>query len=50
MIPPSRTGYVQVLNGFINKLIKKLIQECEETYYDLYEAEWRAGKFTVSDH
>ena len=39
MIPPGATGYIQVLDGFVNKLIKKLIQESEETYYDLHKAE-----------
>ena len=47
MIPPGGTGYVQVCNSFTNKKIKELISEIEEAYYDLYEAESKAGKVTV---
>jgi hypothetical protein len=49
MIPEGGTGYLQVLDLAVNKLIKTLIRECEEAHYDLHEAEWKAGKFTVSD-
>jgi hypothetical protein len=49
MVPPSGTGYVQVCDGFANKKIKELITKREELYYDLNEAQWKDGKFTVSD-
>ena len=49
MIPAGRTGYVQVYDSFTNKKIKELISEIEEAHYNLYEAEYKAGKFTVSD-
>ena len=39
IVPPSRTGYVQICNSFINKKIKELISELEEIYYDQNEAE-----------
>ena len=47
MIPAGGTGYIQVCNGFANKKIKELISEMEEAYYDLHEAEFKAGKVTV---
>ena len=47
MIPAGGTGYVQVCDRFANKKIKELISEIEEAYYDLYEAESKAGKVTV---
>jgi hypothetical protein len=49
MVPARGTGYVQVLDGFVNKKIKELISKLEEIHYDLHEAEWRAGKFIVGD-
>jgi hypothetical protein len=49
MIPGSGTGYVQVLDLLVNKRIKKIISECEEAHYDLYEEEWKAEKFNVGD-
>lgn len=49
MVPPGGTGYVQVCDGFANKKMKELIAEQEEIHYDNHEAEWRAGKYTVSD-
>jgi hypothetical protein len=49
MVPPGATGYVQVLDSFANKKIKKLIQEQEEAYYDKHKAEFQAGKFSASD-
>ena len=47
MILARGTGYIQVYNRFTNKKIKELISEIEEAYYDLYEAESKAGKVTV---
>ena len=49
MILAGGTGYVQVCDGFANKKIKELISEMEEAHYDLYEAEFKAGKFSISD-
>lgn len=49
MVPAGGTGYVQVCDGFANKKIKELISEMEEAHYDLHEAEFKAGKFSVSD-
>jgi hypothetical protein len=49
MIPAGGTGYVQVCDGFANKKVKELISGMEEAHYDLYEAEYKAGKLTVSD-
>jgi len=49
LIPPGGTGYVQVLDISINKLIKTKITEYEEAHYDLYEDKWKAGKFSVQD-
>jgi hypothetical protein len=49
MIPAGGTSYVQVCDGFANKKIKELISAMEEAHYDLYSAEYEAGKFTVSD-
>ena len=48
MILAGGTGYVQVCDGFTNKKIKELILEIEEAHYDLYEAEFKAGKFSIS--
>jgi hypothetical protein len=51
IVPAGGTGYMQVLDGFINKKIKEfeLIQEEEEIHYNLYETEWKSGKFSVGD-
>ena len=49
MVSAGATGYVQVCNRFTNRKIKEVISEREEIYYDQYEDQWRAGKFTVSD-
>jgi hypothetical protein len=49
MILAGATGYVQVCDGFANRKIKELILAMEEAHYDLHEAEYQAGKFTVSD-
>jgi hypothetical protein len=49
MVPAGATGYVQVLDGFCNRKIKELISELEEIHYDLYEDQWKSGRFSVSD-
>jgi hypothetical protein len=40
---------VQVLDLFVNKLIKKIISDQEAAHYNIYKDEWRTGKFNVSD-
>jgi hypothetical protein len=49
MIPGGGTGYVQVLDLLVNRLIKKIISDQEAAHYDIYEDEWRLGKFNVGD-
>jgi hypothetical protein len=49
IIPGGCTGYVQVLDVSINKIIKQYLEEYEEAYYNNNIEEWKAGKFTVGD-
>jgi hypothetical protein len=43
------TGYVQVLDVSINKIIKNYIEEAEDLWIESHIEEWKAGKFSVSD-
>jgi len=49
VIPGGCTGYVQPLDGSINKIMKSIIQQCEEDYYDANPEEYDEGKYSASD-
>jgi hypothetical protein len=49
IIPGGCTGYVQVLDVTVNKIIKQYIEEAEDQWVDEHLEEWDAGKFSVGD-
>jgi hypothetical protein len=49
IIPGGCTGYVQVLDVSINKIIKQYLEEYEDVYADEHFDEWKAGKYSVGD-
>jgi hypothetical protein len=49
IIPGGCTGYVQVLDVSVNKLIKQYIEEAEEAWIDKHMEQWKAGQFTIGD-
>ena len=49
LIPGGCTGYVQVLNVLINKLIKAYIAEYEDEWIKENFEAWEAGKWSVGD-
>jgi hypothetical protein len=36
IIPRGCTGYIQLLDVSVNKIIKDIIQQCEEDHYNAY--------------
>ena len=49
IIPGGCTGYVQVLDVLINKLIKAYIEEYEDIWIEEHFDEWEAGKWPVGE-
>ncbi len=49
IIPGGCTGYVQVLDVSVNKIIKDLIKQFEEDHYDANPEEWKAGSYSKGD-
>jgi len=49
IIPRGCTGYVQVLDVSVNKIIKQYIEEAEDIHIDQHIEQWKAGKYTVGD-
>jgi hypothetical protein len=49
IIPGGCTGYVQVLDVSINKIIKQYIEEYEDIHIDTHIEEWKEGKFSTGD-
>jgi hypothetical protein len=49
LIPGGCTGYVQVLDVLINKLIKAYIEEYEDLWLEENFELWESGKWTVSE-
>jgi hypothetical protein len=47
--PGGCTGYVQVLDITVNKIIKQYIEEFEDQWVDDHFDEWKAGKYLVKD-
>lgn len=48
-IPSGCTGYVQVLDVAVNKLIKIRIKELSDIHFDTHYDQWNTGKYTVGD-
>ncbi len=46
IIPGGCTGYVQVLDVSVNKIIKDLIKQFKEDHYDANPEEWKAGSYS----
>jgi hypothetical protein len=40
---------VQVLDVFVNKLVKQYIEEAEEEWIDKNIEAWKEGKFSIGD-
>jgi hypothetical protein len=49
LIPGGCTGFVQVLDIALNQLLKMLIKEKTDDYYNNYIEQWTAGKYTVGE-
>jgi hypothetical protein len=49
VIPGGCTGYVQPLDVSINKIMKSIIQQCEEDHYDANPEEYSEGKYSAGD-
>jgi hypothetical protein len=49
VIPRGCTGYVQPLDVSINKIMKSIIQQCEEDHYDANPQEYNKGKYSPGD-
>jgi hypothetical protein len=47
IIPGGCTGYVQVLDVTVNKIMKQYIEEFEDQWVDEHFDEWKANKFNV---
>ena len=43
------TGFIQVCDVAINKLLKDWIVELAEIHYNTYEEQWIKNKYSVSD-
>ena len=43
------TGYVQVLDVTVNKIIKQYIEEAEDEWINKNFDQWAAGSFSVRD-
>jgi hypothetical protein len=49
IIPGGCTGYVQVLDVTVNKIIKQYLEEAEDLWIDKHFDEWKAEKFNIGD-
>src|SRR6266516_386562 len=49
IIPGGCTGYVQVLDVSVNKLIKQYIEEEEEKWIEEHMEQYKAGRYSVGD-
>jgi hypothetical protein len=49
IIPAGCTGYIQVLDVTVNKIIKQYIEDFEDQWVDDHFDEWKAGKYSVGD-
>jgi hypothetical protein len=49
IIPGGCTGYVQVLDVLVNKLIKAYIEEYEDQWVEAHFELWQSGKWSVGD-
>jgi len=49
LIPGGCTGYVQVLDVLINKLIKQYIEEYEDLWVEQNFELWQSGKWSIGD-
>ena len=49
IIPGGCTGYVQVLDISVNKLIKQYIEEEEEKWIDEHMEQYKAGRYSIGD-
>ena len=49
LIPGGYTGYVQVLDVLINKLIKQYIEEYEDLWVEQNFELWQSGKWSIGD-
>jgi len=49
VIPRGCTSYVQLLDVSINKIIKNIIKQCKEDYYNANPKEYNKGKYSASD-
>jgi hypothetical protein len=50
IISRSCTSYIQLLDVFINKIIKNLIKQCKENYYNANPKEYNKGKYSANDY
>jgi hypothetical protein len=49
IIPRECTSYIQPLNVSVNKIMKDIIQQCEEDHYNAYAEDWDEGKYSLRD-
>jgi gluconate kinase len=49
IIPGGCTGYVQVLDVAVNKIMKQYIEEAEELHIEQNIEKWKSGKYSVGD-
>ena len=49
VIPGGCTGYIQPLDVSLNKLLKDLIQEEMDNYYDQHIEDWQKEKFNIGE-
>jgi hypothetical protein len=46
-IPGGTTGFIQVCNVGINKVLKKRISDLADIHYDAHEQQWMENKYIV---
>jgi len=49
IIHSSCTGYIQVLDVSVNKIIKQYIEEFEDLHIDNHIEQWKARRYSVGD-
>jgi hypothetical protein len=49
VILSSCTSYIQLLDVFINKIIKNIIKQCEKDFYNANLNEYADSKYNLSD-
>jgi hypothetical protein len=49
VIPGGCTGIVQVLDVSLNKLLKALIKEEQDSHYDRHLDEWQQDKYNIGE-